>query len=358
MWKVKKIFETILIFVIIVFLISLGVSFLGVIVGNINIGDIFNKTWTYFLYTIGYGSLENEIFLENFLAMIGIVGLALMSTFLTINLFWRMDDVKLNKKVICSKDTLIWSFRNMGKSICDLKASFVIYDAELNQNIGDALEFNMPVLMSKTTWNLEVSLEETFWYKAIYNILSSNNKKLYCIYSFVDTKNGQSSIKVLEIKKENLYMDEEIISLDKFLEPIVISNKLLEKVENGGSLSLENKNNKSILNYKFKNKNSGFVMAYYNFHQNNLNLAKYNPDSYLEFNIKSRNKVIVHLEIKNIYGTIKDVQIISDGLAKNKVYLKDMNNTNNISEVCFTIFSNENNLVGEINISDLKIIQI
>ena len=97
--KFKKIIITIVVFCILIFLLCFVISFIDLLNAKIVFSDIFKQTFNYFLYTIGYGSLESETFLQNFLAMIGIVSLALMSTYLTINLFWRLDDVFLDENI-------------------------------------------------------------------------------------------------------------------------------------------------------------------------------------------------------------------------------------------------------------------
>ena len=100
MLKLKKILKTIIVFIISMIIICFLFSLYKVINNEILPTELISETGLYFLYTIGYGALEGDAVIQNILAMIGIVALALMTTFLTINLFWRLDDVKLNTEYI------------------------------------------------------------------------------------------------------------------------------------------------------------------------------------------------------------------------------------------------------------------
>lgn len=85
--KLKKIIITIIVFCLSIFILCLGISLVDFLNSKIVLSGILSQAFNYFLYTIGYGPLEDETFLQNFLAMIGIVSLALMSTYLTIIYF-------------------------------------------------------------------------------------------------------------------------------------------------------------------------------------------------------------------------------------------------------------------------------
>ena len=120
MLKLKKIICTVIIFLLVMLFICLGISLYKVVRGEIILGDVWSKTGFYFLYTIGYGALEGDAVIQNILAMIGIISVALMTTFLTINLFWRLDDVKFNKEILCDLNNIKISFKNKGKAISSL----------------------------------------------------------------------------------------------------------------------------------------------------------------------------------------------------------------------------------------------
>ena len=349
MIKFKKIINTVIVFILLMFLICFLFSIYKLIVGDIAINELLSETGLYFLYTIGYGALEGDAIIQNILAMIGIISLALMTTFLTINLFWRLDDVKFNKEIFIDSNDIKMSFKNKGKAICDMKATFVLYDSEISMNILEPKEYYMPIMLKNSLWNLEVSLNETFWYKAIYNLLTSNDKKLYCIFSFVDTKSGQESIKVEEIKKENLN-----ISYDEFIKPVIFKSSDLLRVENGGKLSIDENVNYS---FKKKDKDDSFVMMYYNFHNNYLNLEKYNKDTtYLELDINTSDNILLNFEIKLKNGNNLSKELLLNN-KKIKINLSDYTDSlEEITEICYTIFKKNNELEGALKINDLKII--
>ena len=358
MQKIKKITETIFLFIIIMLLICLGISLYYFLSNKISFNQILGKTGLYFLYTIGYGALEGDAIIQNILAIIGIVALALMSTFLTINLFWRLDDVILAKNITKKDDELFFSLQNNGKTICNIQISFMLFDTNTLESNGKARDFFIPMLIKKAKINLNVDLNDTFWYQAIYNLLTNPAKKLYAILSFVDTKNGQSSLKVQEFNINNI----EGLTYQDLVKPINITNELLQPIEYGGSIVL-NKEGKIVKGkYHFpKNakKNENFVMAFYNFHASNLNLEKYNKNTtYLTFKIKALQDLHVTLEIKteNCGAYSQDLLINKDTDVIN-IYLSSINiNLEKVGEICFTIFPNNNKLENELEISDLQII--
>jgi len=352
MWKVKKIIETIAVFIITMLFICFGISLIEVLKGNILVQEMIPKTGLYFLYTIGYGALEGDAILQNILAMIGIVALALMSTFLTINLFWRMDDVKMDKKILLKDDNLNFKFLNEGKALCDLKATFMLYDKNINKNIMDAKEYYMPILLKKSVWNLDLSLDETFWYKTVQLLLSTTNYELYCMYSFVDTKSGQSSIKFVKFTKDNLFIEDKLLTLEEFYKPVIVSKNNLKPIANEGNIS----KNKDEVVFEFNKNKDAFVMLFYDFHEKNLNLEKYDKEkTYLEFEVESGNLNLTW-ELKLTNGEVYRQKFLINGKTKCQVFLKNIpGNLENVREVCFTIFKNNNKTKGNFKISDLKI---
>ena len=360
MSKLKEIVKTILIFVISMLLICLIVSVYKLIINEIELKELIGKTGLYFLYTVGYGALEGDAILQNVLAMIGIVSLALMSTFLTINLFWRLDDVTLNKKIIYDDNILKFEFKNNGNTICDIKCNFMIYDEFTSESIEEAKEYYMPMLLKNAHWNLKVNLNETFWYKAIYNLLTNKNIKLYCIYSFVDTKNGQSSIKVEQITRSNIIVNNKVLEYIEFIKSTILSCKKLLAVENGGKIKLEYVEDMMNINYKFENteNNKNFVMAFYNFHDNLLNLEKYNKENtYLEFSVASNKKLNLNVEIKSSSSESKKYIQLTEEAKTIKIPLNEIEcNLEEIREICYTIFVEDNETENSLQISDLKIV--
>lgn len=342
-------------------LICFITSLVNLVMHKIEFSELLSKTGLYFLYTIGYGALEGDAMLQNILAMLGIISLALMSTFLTINLFWRLDDVTLCKNISINDDIIVFTFNNNGRPICDIKASFILYDEFTSENLEEPKEYYMPMLLKNGHWNLKVDLHETFWYKVIYNLLSNQNIKLYCIFSFVDTQNGQNSIRVEEFKKDSIIKNDKLLEYEEFITPSIIPCNSLHSVENGCTVQLTNEQNLMVMNYKFnKNcENTSFAMAFYSFHNNALNLEKYNKETtFLEFSIASEKKVNMKLEIKmfNNFTCTKELEF-NEKAKTIQIPLNEIDgDLENIKEICFTIFATNNYKDNALQISDLKII--
>lgn len=362
MKRVKEIIKNVIIFLVIMLLICFGISFVNLLKNEIQPNELFSKTGLYFLYTIGYGALEGDAVLQNILAMIGIVSLALMSTFLTINLFWRLDDVILSKEISYNDKILGFKFINNGRPICDVKATFLLYDNIIKENIAESQEYYMPMLLKKSKWNLKVDLNDTFWYRAIYDLLSNDNKKLYCIFSFVDTRNGQGSIRVEEINKNYIKNNNEFLNYENLIKPTTINCSELMSCENDGGKISSMKLEEGLMNinYSFKSKNSGFIMAYYNFHGSTLNLEKYDSKvTSLEFIAMSEKRLTLTVEVKT-----SDIQWSKEfeltEIPKNyKFELQDKNsdyNLENVREICFTVFPQNNQLKNNFKLGDMQII--
>lgn len=141
MWKIKKIFKIVLGFIGIWIL---AVAFVAVIqVANLplahsnNILDTFlSRMGNNALFFLGYGDTELNIIIKNILAIIGILAVSVMTTFLTIDLFWRVDDVLIVPKMFITsgKDKMgresyyaNFVIVNRGKRIADLRLSIVAY---------------------------------------------------------------------------------------------------------------------------------------------------------------------------------------------------------------------------------------
>lgn len=294
------------------------------------------------------------------LAIVGIISLALMTTILTINLFWRLDDVNLKKEIIYKKDYLKIVFENKGKTICDMKATFVLCDIFTYEYLDEPKEYYMPVLLKNATWKLKLDLNETFWYKAVYNMLTSNHVKLYCIFSFIDAKTGQNSIKMEEISKENLRVTDNLLSYEEFIKGTVLSYKdLLTAENNKGTQKILKTANGIIMDYEFLSgaDENSFVMTYYNFHEPNLNLEKYNKEkTYLELRLKTDDNITLNFEIKTKSEIYTEIIKLNDESKVVKIYLNKINyNLENINEICYTSLYKNNKPTGKLEVGDLRI---
>jgi len=344
MHKIGKILTTVIWFIIIMLLLCFSISIVNVLLGNYTYIELFSKTGLYFLYLIGYGSLEGDAVLQNILAVIGIVSLALLSTYLTINLFWRLDDVKLDKNITFNNNKLYFNFTNKGKVICDFKVSFLLYD-KLNKKSINSEEYSTPMILNKSMFTLDIDINDYFWYQSIYDILS-NNKELYCLYSFVDTTNGQSSIKMDKINKECLSN----IDISYFKDDINFNN--IKICSNNGDIKYEDNN----YIYKLNNKDS-FVMSYIDFKQDILNIKKFkNMNKIFSFNISSSDDINMIIEFKNSIDKVYEKKIVVKDNTNIEIPLEDIiNNTDTLSEICFTIFGNNNKNKGTYILKDIKI---
>ena len=348
--KLKKIIITIIVFCLSIFILCLGISLVDFLNSKIVLSGILSQAFNYFLYTIGYGPLEDETFLQNFLAMIGIVSLALMSTYLTINLFWRLDDVILDEDINYKDNELMFTIINKGRDICNVNIKFFLYNAKAKQNQNITREYDAPIIMKKSSWSFEVSLDDTFWYQTVKNILKNNEYQVYASMSFVDMKTGQESIKLIPITAGNIIG----LTLAKLNNPVIFNTKDINLIANNNKLELNNK----VLTYQI-NSNDTFLMAYYSF--DNLNLNKYDDKSYLEWNLKSIKEAIIVIEIKSGVNKLLAYQskyTLNENFTKIKISLNKLKgNREEIKEICLTIFTNDNKyLENSIVMSDLKLI--
>ncbi len=361
MGKLKKIFKTVIIFILIMLGICFTCSVFKFLQGEIVLHEILPKTGLYFLYTIGYGALEEDAFLQNFFAMIGIISIALMSTFLTLNLFWRFDDVLLQKKVDFdfSNQRFFFHFTNKGKTICNMKASFLLYDTLTNEGIEGPREYFMPLLLENASWNISLSLEETFWYDAFLSILRNDAKHLYCTFSFVDTKSGQESIRVEEILPSYCQNErKEALTVNMIQQPIFIRTANLKMIENGTKLQLSHSKKMSTLAYQQLNQVKDFMMVYYSFRQHPLNLEKYkSSDTYLTFGIQSSKKLQLDLEIKTLDQAQFTYPIqVQPEKTEIKIFVKEIPlYLEQVHEICFIIRKKGNLNANEMTLTDIQI---
>lgn len=349
--KFKKIIITIVVFCILIFLLCLVISFIDLLNAKIVFSDIFKQTFNYFLYTIGYGSLESETFLQNFLAMIGIVSLALMSTYLTINLFWRLDDVFLDENINYKDNKLVFTIINKGRDICNVNIKFFLYDTVTKQNKNSTREYDAPIILRKSSCSFLASLDDTFWYQTVKNIFKHSEYQVYASLSFVDMKTGQESIKLIPITADNIVG----LTLDKLNNPIIFNTKDMKLIANDNKLELNNK----VLSYEIINKTSEFLMAYYSF--DNLNLNKYDDRSYFEWDLTSLKEAKVVIEIKYSLNKLMAYQcdyVIDNNFTKIKIPLSKLDgNREEITEICLTIFTKDNKChTNSISLKDLKLI--
>lgn len=281
-------------------------SFIKVCSHELPWSHLLEETGLYFLYTIGYGSLEQDTVLQQVFAMIGIISLSLMGTFLTINLFWRIDDVKIRPTIEWKKEKehsyLTFEIQNKGRSICDLKATFMTYDASGNLIAQNLEEYTYPLLVHGAKWIMTMNLKETFWYQTLKTMLENDQVSLYMTFSLVDVKTGQSSIKVVSWKVKDLVSDElETLTLN-IKNPII--HLPLEKLQVVGYQSVVQKLDDAGMSYEFSKKKDSFAMLYFSYHDEKENWNRYDANkTNFCFEIDSMKEAIVTIELKG-NGTI------------------------------------------------------
>lgn len=210
--KVKKIIKTIIVFIITMILVCVLFSVLSsVITGNSD--KIFSRTLNYLLYIIGYGSLIHEnLILQDLFGVFGIVTISILSAYLTVNLFWRVDDV------FVSSHMAIWESAdekyhasvivgNKGKNLCKLELSFVAYDENKNY-MGDlGKTFAYPLLIKNGIWKIDMPINNGFLYDVLRTIRKGRKDcMIYATFEYVDSETGQSSIKVNEYDSDHIFV--------------------------------------------------------------------------------------------------------------------------------------------------------
>lgn len=352
--KLKKIFKTVLIFLTMIILICFLTALIKVLTHQLPLDKLIEETGTYFLYTIGYGSLDHDTVIQQVFAMVGIISLSLMGTFLTINLFWRIDDVKIKPTILWQKDDqtskLYFEVENKGQSICDLKATFMTYDKDGNLIADNLKDYTYPLLVHNAKWTIAMDINETYWYQTLKNILNNDEVSLYMTFSLVDVKTGQSSIKVVSWQKQNIVANDLVKLINDFKEPNI--NYDLNNLHALGHLTNVTYNNQNYtMSYQTNSKN-GFAMMYLPFHNLSNNWYRYDLNkTKLHLKLTSLKNSLMQLEIKSNnscfskeYQVTKDTYII---LNINEIP-KDI--LENIKEICLTFFNKDNKKENNIQV--------
>ncbi len=210
--KVKKIIRTIIIFIVTMILICVLISTLiSLTTGNFE--DVINRTLNYLLYIIGYGSLMHDsLIIQDVFGVFGIVTLSILSAYITVNLFWRVDDVFISKNIAIWKSVNGKYYAsvligNKGKNICKLELSFVAYDEKKN-SIGEmGKTFTYPLLIQNGVWKIDMPVDNGFLFDVL-RIIRKGRKdcKIYSTFEYVDSETGQGSIKVQEYESDSIFI--------------------------------------------------------------------------------------------------------------------------------------------------------
>ena len=205
--------------------------------------------WEFSLYILGYGSSPNvDIGMQLLLGIVGIIMIALLSAFLTVNLFRRAKDVLISNNVVVwmNKNGEYFAsilFGNQGKPICNVSIAAQLFD-----NNGETVNiennsFTKPIIIRNHIWRVDFSIKMgSFMYEYFQDQYRGDGlMKLYVLASFVDTETGQASIVCKEYKFDKTV----VVNRDKgFIYP---ENKLGDK----GHIGIDNR--KSLVWQQFKN---------------------------------------------------------------------------------------------------------
>lgn len=395
--KIKKIIKTIIVFIITMILVCVLFSVLSsVITGNSD--KIFSRTLNYLLYIIGYGSLIHEsLILQDLFGVFGIVTISILSAYLTVNLFWRVDDVFL------SSHMAIWESEdekyhasvlvgNKGKNLCKLELSFVAYDENKNYmgDLGKA--FAYPLLIKNGIWKIDIPINNGFLYDVLRTIRKGRKDcMIYATFEYVDSETGQSSIKVNEYDSDHIFVSnikdgfyngsvcdknlkwKQFKHIDKNIEgDFIFNNWICRNIvafDLNQSKAINKNNIKVITNVNdvdksvnlqadvdFCNTNNppDFAMALLEFTGPYQDWSGYYAKgSCFQFEISGDEGISdIQLEIKDKSGAklIDEKIIVTDVVTKHSFKLNNIKNFNpesfsEIKEICFTVFNKPNTSV-------------
>lgn len=181
------------------------------------------------LFFLGYGeSSRLGLVTRNILAVVGILAISIMTTFLTINLFWRVDDVLVSPYIYVYENnargkspySAAFVIENAGKKIANLRLSVIAYhvnqdkesgmrQAEYTQ-ISKSREHTYPMLLSKSRWIIEEGLQDSFLMDLLFRqhqLMDKREKdciQVFLILYFLDPNSGQECCNIAEFPIDNL----------------------------------------------------------------------------------------------------------------------------------------------------------
>lgn len=407
--KIKKIIRTIIIFIVAMILICVLFSvLLSVITGNFE--EIFNRTLSYLLYIIGYGSLIHEnLILQDLFGVFGIVTISILSAYLTVNLFWRVDDVFISSHIAIWKNANEKYYAsvlagNKGKNLCKLELSFVAYDGNKNYMGELGKTFEYPLLIKNGIWKIDMPINNGFLYDVLRTIRKGRKDcMIYATFEYVDSETGQSSIKVQEYNSDHIFVSnikdgfyhssdcekklrwrqfkhiEKNVEKDLYFNEWILRNIISfdlnhAKTINKDNIQLtinENDANKSFslqadVDFCISNNPPDFVMALLEFTNPYQDWSSYySKGSCFQFEISGDEGIPdIQLEIKDKSGAklIDEKIIVTDAITKHSFRLNNNKNFNpecfsEIKEICFTVFNKPNvNIKGNFKIYNCEIL--
>jgi hypothetical protein len=411
--RLLNILKIVLFFTMSIFFICFIVSIVLIISGQAEIKDFSDNLIEHFLYVVGYGDSKTTDIIRLFFALIGLITVSAMSAVLTIKLFWKIDDVKINEKCFITKrnNKAVLSFfiMNRGANICNVNLKLSSYYDLDTASSEMCFEKQRPLLLEKTIWEIHIPIKDEVFQglRHMYQQWMDNTKSdisLFLTVSYVDTTNGQETIQVKQFTYNSISMPENIIfdgnsfnksckqllkkSQERYInddivdwltnKTIIYDIKQLQRVENSGSLTKVFTEETAIDKYHIifndtiKTINTEeFMMLFWNFNTTPENwVTFYNESGKISFNLAATASVEnIKFQIKAIINgnrlTIFERNINPDEILKKYEYtLEDVfssitleyNVIPKICEICYCVYGKDMNLLeGDIFVSKVKI---
>lgn len=402
-----NIIKIIMAFVLSVLFLCCITSLVLIWTNHIEWTDFRSNIIEHFLYVVGYGESQSINIVRIIFAIIGLITVSTLSAVLTIQLFWKIDDVVINNKCfITFNDTydkpLLYLFIvNKGADICNIKIKLSSYYVSDTSHSEICYEEERPLLLKKSIWKIQIPIKDKSLYKALRlmykSVLNNSQPKIsfFLTISYVDTNNGQETIQVRQYTYDDISMPSNDIILEdksfksklrklrtiskerytnkKFREWIIdnythYSLENITPLENCGTLSkglLDIPTNVKMDKYHIQFKESirttnteEFMMLFWNLNNASENwTTHYNENGYVSFYLAATSSIEnVKFQLKSTTNGIRSIifeQDISPSteVQEYKYYLKDIfpakllenNSVPEICEICFCVYGKDMN---------------
>lgn len=203
--------KIILVFILSILLICGLVSVVLICTNGITWSQLGYNLTNNFLYIIGYGDSNAAEIIQLIFSLIGVVSVSTLSALLTVQLFWKIDNVIINDKCFIGYDEydnpqLSLFIINKGSDICNIKINLASYIEEGTSRSRICYEEERPLLLKKSIWKIDIPISNTPLYQSLRYIYKEQHSRLsfFLTISYVDTKNGQETIQVKQYTKREI----------------------------------------------------------------------------------------------------------------------------------------------------------
>lgn len=143
--------KIILVFILSILLICGLVSVVLICTNGITWSQMGYNLTNNFLYIIGYGDSNAAEIIQLIFSLIGVVSVSTLSALLTVQLFWKIDNVIINDKCFIGYDEydnpqLSLFIINKGSDICNIKINLASYIEEGTSRSRICYEEERPLL--------------------------------------------------------------------------------------------------------------------------------------------------------------------------------------------------------------------